>query len=247
MTVVTLNDVAPPERFDSHPWTIARIEESVSASGPWAALPDIALTPVDTNPESPITRDITTSLATLDVGWYRVRFVDAAGGISTPSEAVLNSRSTIRPSVRKVAALIRARTRDPDGRLLGTFTNDGKTSPTADQVEEEIDQAMREAYPVFGDDVPDSIGPDPDALRKSAQATIAAKAAALVERGYFSEQVATGRSIYPQLIDDWEKGLKTVSKAISDLGVGDIVGASDDTPQAIGEWPTTPYVSGMRW
>lgn len=247
MTVVTLSDVAPPERFDTHPWTIARIEESASSAGPWTALPDIALNPIDPDPTNPITRDITSSAATLGSGWYRIRFVDANNGISPPSEAVLNSRSAIRPAVRKVAALIRGRTRDANGQLIGTFTNDGRTTPSADQVEEEIDQALREAYPVFGADVPDATGSDPDALRKSAQAVVAARAAALVERGYFQQEVVKGSSPYPQLMEDWTEGLKRVGKAIREIGAGDVIGSGDDEAQAVGEFPTTPYVGGMRW
>jgi hypothetical protein len=247
VTVVTLNNVTPPERFDTHPWTIARIEEAPAATGPWTALPDIVLNPIDADPTSPRERDLTTTAATLDAGWYRVRFVDASAGVSAPSESVLNSRSTIRPSVKQVANLVPARTRNANGKLLQTFKNDGSTTPSADQVEELIDQAMREAYPVFGDNMPDSPGPDPDALRKSAQAVIAARAAALVERNYFAEEVNRNVSPYPQLQDDWEQGLKRVGKAMSEASVGDSIGATDDAPQAIGEFPDTPYVSGMRW
>lgn len=247
MTVISLNDVTPPERSDTHPWTIARIEESALSTGPWTALPDIALNPLDPDPTNPITRDLTSVAATLDAGWYRVRFVDANGGVSGPSEAILNSPNSIRPSVREVASLIRARTRNADGVLLGNFTNDGRTTPRRDQVEESIDQAMREAFPVFGDSVADASGTDPDALRRAARSVIAARAAALVERSYFQQEVTKGTSPYPQLQDDWEKGLVRVGKAIAEQGVGDVIGARDDQVTAVGEFPDTPYVAGMRW
>jgi hypothetical protein len=166
--------------------------------------------------------------------------VNATGAPSGPPA------TNYRPTTAQVAGLIRQRTRDSDGKLRNDFI-DGVTDPGSTQAEQAIDHAMRDAYPVFGDAVPDSKGDDPDALRKSAQATVASKAAALIERGYYAEQVATKRSIYPQLIEDWESGLKMVGRAMSSLDNNDVIGASDDLPQAIGEFPTTPYVSGMRW
>jgi hypothetical protein len=156
--------------------------------------------------------------------------------------------SNYRPTSTTVAALIRARTRDANGILLGDFTDDGRTTPTRAQVEQEIDQAMKEAYPVFGDTVQDAPGSDPDALRKSAQAVVSARAAALVERGYFQQELDRGSSPYPQLMDDWNTGLSRVGKALGEANVGDTVGRSDDQVMAVGEFPDdTPYASGMNW
>jgi hypothetical protein len=46
----------------------------------------------------------------------------------------------LRPSVADVALLIRARTKDADGREVGTFTDE--TRPTDEQVEEHISAAV---------------------------------------------------------------------------------------------------------
>jgi hypothetical protein len=73
------------------------------------------------------------------------------------------------------------------------------------------------------------------------------EAPAATGRNYFAEEVNRNVSPYPQLQDDWEQGLKRVGKAMSEASVGDSIGATDDAPQAIGEFPDTPYVSGMRW
>jgi hypothetical protein len=87
--VVTLEDFTPIARFDSFPWTHARIQEAPTILGPWTTLETKTLSPVDSNPATPATRDFTTSLATLGdgVGWYRVVWVDAANATST-SDAV---------------------------------------------------------------------------------------------------------------------------------------------------------------
>jgi hypothetical protein len=152
-----------------------------------------------------------------------------------------------RPTVDQVAALIPNRTRDANGNLLNTFTDDGKTTPTSTQVGAKIDQAMNEAYPVFGDPgaFPDSPGSDPDALRKAAAAVVAARAAIWVERGYFQHDIDS--NVLMGFQRDWETGLTRVGKGMSEITLGETVGRSDDQVTAIGEFPDDPYVSGKLW
>lgn len=78
--VVSLENFTPGQRYDGTPWTQARIEEALSPSGLWAALQTVALTPLDVDPTQPQPRSVTTSLATLAHGFYRLVFIDAAGG-----------------------------------------------------------------------------------------------------------------------------------------------------------------------
>jgi hypothetical protein len=77
--VRTLSGVRPSPRFDTVVWTVAKIEESESSTGPWSQIDTITLSPVDTDPENPAPRNLTTSSATKEPGWYRVRFEDAFG------------------------------------------------------------------------------------------------------------------------------------------------------------------------
>lgn len=71
-------DFYPPKRFDGDPFTQAAIEESAEEGDGFAVLETIALDPLDTDPESPQARNLTTTLATLDPGWYRITWTDAS-------------------------------------------------------------------------------------------------------------------------------------------------------------------------
>jgi hypothetical protein len=79
----------PGERDDGLPWTTAKIYEAPDVSGApgsWTLIDTITLSPVDTDPTEPAVRNLTTTHATLTVGWYRVIFTDAAGDqeLTTP-------------------------------------------------------------------------------------------------------------------------------------------------------------------
>lgn len=76
--VITFHGAKPSAREDQ-PWTQVRIQEATTALGTWTTLETQTLSPVDTDPEDPAARDITTTLATLEDGWYRLIFIDADG------------------------------------------------------------------------------------------------------------------------------------------------------------------------
>ncbi len=149
MTVVTLY-FTPIERFDGRPWTQVRIQEAPADTGPWTLIDTQTLTPVDSDPKSPVPRSFTTALATLDDGWYRVVWVDALSGTSPPTDPIHNvSTLLIRPTVAEVAILLRTRTVGESSNGLGGDTSPGdlttftsSTRPTAVEVEEIIDQAV---------------------------------------------------------------------------------------------------------
>lgn len=89
--VITFENYRPVPRYDSLPWTQARIEEAATATGTFTAIETIALSPVDADPENPATRDFTTEEATDTPGlWYRIVFVDANGDESLPTAPVQN-------------------------------------------------------------------------------------------------------------------------------------------------------------
>lgn len=78
----------PPVRYDGDPWTQVRVEESATEDGTFAAVETLALSPVDTDPTDPASRNVTTDEATLEQGWFRLVFLDAGGQESPPSTPV---------------------------------------------------------------------------------------------------------------------------------------------------------------
>ena len=183
-------------------------------------------------------------------GQYLMRWVSGAEVLSdelltvtaygfTPPQEGVGLSPNWRPSLSDVGGLIRARTFTDDGNELGTFTD--KTNPTGDVVEGLITDSVADCIGVFGWEVPDmpgdpdSVGYNPDALKISAARTCAKRAAAYVELTRFPEQVANGRSPYAQLIKEFESGLKSVGKMISDAGSSNEIGAIDDAPQAMSD------------
>lgn len=128
------------------------------------------------------------------------------------------------PTVADIGNLLRARTVDASGNEVGTFNAD--TEPTGDNVTALIADAVGEAYPVFGSDIPDAAGSEPDALRNAAKKAVAYRAAALTELTYFAEEVQRGTSPYEQYQSAWEENLNRVAKAIESGG--------GDTPGGVG-------------
>lgn len=76
MAIRSFEDFAPPRRFDAIAFDRGRIEESADETGPWTEVETIVLSPIDTDPSRPRLRDLTTSLATVDPGWYRFVWID---------------------------------------------------------------------------------------------------------------------------------------------------------------------------
>lgn len=153
------------------------------------------------------------------------------------------------PSVAEVAAFVSDRTFDAGGDETGTFS--ASTVPTGDQVTTLIDEAVSEAYPSIGEDVPDAAGPDPDRLRKAAKAAVTYRAAALVELRFFGKDVARGNSPYPQLNESWETTLKRVVRVIENMPDGDTPGGeTSDNADVDFEFPENKGGMvgwGTRW
>jgi hypothetical protein len=96
--VVSFVGWTPPQRFDSNPWTEARIEEAPDPTvGPWTLIDTITLSPLDPDPTDPLLRSLTTSNGTLEDQWYRIIFVDAAGGVTEPTTPVQNTGTNTAP------------------------------------------------------------------------------------------------------------------------------------------------------
>jgi len=213
--VVTFSDYEPTPRFDDVPWTTLRIEESALFDGPWTEIDTVILQPTDPDPEHPMSRSFTTDAATLQNGWYRVSFIDDLGNVLY-TDPIFNRAGgrdqNYFPTVRNVGSKLMSRTKDQFGNLCGTFTTE--TTPTNDQVESVIEGIITEIADVIGDKVPEELIDD-------AQNVTALRAAMQIELDFFSDQVNTGRSIYPQLKDQYDLALKNLSVAVNEYGTGD--------------------------
>lgn len=82
--VASFKNVTPSPRYDDEPWTQVRIEEALATEGPWTPVEVQALTELDTDPEEPQARNITTTEATLEAGFFRLTFLDAGGAADAP-------------------------------------------------------------------------------------------------------------------------------------------------------------------
>jgi hypothetical protein len=88
--VVSLFGYRPPRRADGVAYTQVRVEEATPADGPdgpWNAIDLQVLPNPDPDPMVPAVRNITTTEALLETGWYRLVFLDP-GGNESPSTAV---------------------------------------------------------------------------------------------------------------------------------------------------------------
>lgn len=130
------------------------------------------------------------------------------------------------PTVDAVGAILRTRTRDRNGNEIGTFNED--TVPTGDQVVSLITTAAG--------DLALAVGPDlPEAVWQQASSVATYRAAMLVEITFFPEQVALGRSPYPQLRELYLDALKDLRVAVDAAG-GDLPGATDAAEAAAPSW-----------
>jgi hypothetical protein len=214
MTVVTLNEYRPLPRADHVAWISARIQEAPTSDGPWTLIDTVALAPVDTDPEHPLLRSFTSDAATLDEGWYRVIFADATGATSPPTSPVPNvpRQMANRPTVRRVAAILRVRPKTAGGTTLDTFTED--TNPTAEQVEQYIDEALGEVMAQTGTTIPEE-------LADFVAGTVAVRAAQFVELGY-PEVLGTARTSFTELETIYKDRLPWLLEAIQEAQEGDV-------------------------
>lgn len=195
MSFVSLQGFVPSPRFDGTAWIRAFIQEAQSSTGPWTTIETVTLSPVDDDPENPITRNFSFD-GTLANGWYRITFSSTGDAQQETTRPIHNIANYV-PQVSQVGALIRSRTKDTAGNELGTFTDD--TRPTYDQVTELIQSAVNTLSLRIGSE----ISPQ---LVDEASRLAALRAAMLVEVSYFPEQIASNKSPYTTYKDMWEEG-----------------------------------------
>ncbi len=135
--VVSLVDYRPSPRYDSLPWTNARIEEAPASTGPWTTLETQALSPVDSDPTNPAYRNFTTALGTAAAQWYRIVFLDAAVATGLPTFPIQNVEDDrpVYASVSELAQLLRVSASDRHNALMRVLKG------AADEIDHEIGTA----------------------------------------------------------------------------------------------------------
>jgi hypothetical protein len=152
----------------------------------------------------------------------------------------LPEATDLRPSVDDVAGLLRARTKDTEGREVGTFNDE--TRPTAEQVETHIDAAMG----LVGVRFPTL--PDVPEYQQAFSSLVAYRAAMRIEKSYFPEQVRSDRSPYEELRQEYVDDLQALIDAIAEIP--DAVGTpgrrahSEWTPSFLRIFGTGGWVPG---
>lgn len=200
--VVTLVGYTPPARADGFAFTKAKVQESADGKTAWSDRETITLSPVDTDPEHPISRDLTTTHATIPAGgFYRVVWIDAAANESAPTAPSVDASELaggIRPTVTDVANLLRARTKVKGGVEIGTFN--ASTRPTSDEVDGLIDDAIDDVLgKVKSVDTFKALEPAPEEVEvegyeRRVRSAVKLYTAVLIETSYFPEQIASAKS-----------------------------------------------------
>lgn len=219
---------APPPRYEEEakPFTKALIQEAAVAEEPtWVTIETINLE-VDADPADPASRNFSTDAATLDQALYRIVWEDEDGVQFEGALVRYPPAPDWAPSVRQVAALIRARTKVAGGGEIGTFNNN--TRPTGTEVEAIIDQAA--------DHVLAALAAEPcnDKLRQSCGAAAALLAAVLIETSYWPEQAEARGSAATRLESLFEARMKALTASVAEqCGGGDEEGEEGEGPSAV--------------
>lgn len=220
--VVSFADATPSARFDGVPWNTVEVVEAATKGGTAVLTVSGALSPLDTDPANPQSRDITVKNATLAAGWYQLTFLDADGN-RQPTRWVYNG-GNISPSMEDIAALLRTRLVDTGGNPLATFTD--TSTPTRQQVETFITSAIRR--------VRLKVGAVQEDLADDAREVVALYAAARAELTLWPEQVPGQQSPYRELIALADAALTDLDAEVEEVAAGGEPGPADDVVRPIG-------------
>lgn len=89
---ISFKDYDPPARFDSIPWTAARIYEALTATADGALIDTITFDEPDPDPANPQARSFSTTEASETPAlWYYVVFIDDDENVSQPTARVQNA------------------------------------------------------------------------------------------------------------------------------------------------------------
>jgi phage gp36-like protein len=146
--VVSLTGYRPPPRHPPtvDPWTQARIEESAADAGPWTSLGTQNLSPVDTDPENPRSRNFTVENATLAQGWYRVVFLDASGDTATSDPVFSGAPTTLYTSIADLRDALAPRGKQDDATAANL--SNAELADAITEAQQQIDAQLAQRYTV---------------------------------------------------------------------------------------------------
>lgn len=229
---------APPPRYEeaADPFTEVLIEEAQSSAGEFLVIETVELDPVDTDPANPQARDFTTDAATQDPGFYRLTWKDAGGQTFTGGIIRFPSLPVWAPSVREVAALLRARTKIPGGQEVGTFNSN--TRPTGEEVELLIAQGVSRVVSAVGATLCDNAD-----LKDAARRCAALYTAMLVEQSYWPEQTRSDSSSFKSMQSLFTEQIKTLTEQVAETCGGG--GDGGDATGGDGQMPAGGFDDGL--
>jgi hypothetical protein len=128
---------------------------------------------------------------------------------------IADSSPDFTPSIQDVADELYTRTKTAGGRYVGNFTDE--TIPTGIQVTRHIAKAVTDVIEVLGR--PGFTQEEIDeGLPGRAKHAAALRAAMIVERSHFTEQIATDKSPYTELKEEYTSSIKTIVEAMGSFG-----------------------------
>lgn len=202
---VTLSSYTPsPRGADAGAWTRVRWEQFGALRNGTPVALETQTVDFGSDPTAPVAvTDLTTELATVYPGWFRVVALD--GTVEEPTDPFF-AGSAIRPTVAEIARLMPDRATADGGQGLPSF--DAATEPTDTAVDGLIDLVL--------DSVDARVPTDTTAdVERAARNVVALTTAILIETGYFGEQtdVNTARAnVWQSLLSANEVVLDAASR-----------------------------------
>lgn len=204
--IVSFEDYEVAPRFDGTAWTQAQISESASKLGPWTVIDTISLPP-EPDPANPQPVSFTTENATLDEGWYLVKFLDVQ-----TNELITDPVFNAAPAAYEILATLSDVNAHLDGKVVeADADNSSLVQVSVARTVKAYLSGVIDAATMATWTNPDST---PDAIREVASLLIASQV-------YFSETAKSSTVVearhYAQIL--YDRAIALLDKIIAGLTV----------------------------